>query len=75
MSAVKEEDCMPTEITCEKKRAATTEVRFEFSIPNKVPADKVEMYFWEKLKRICRGLSKDGMKITPVVPTRYIDRE
>jgi hypothetical protein len=57
-----------------KTRIIQPEVRFEFRIPEGVPADQIDVYVWEKLKRICRGLSKNGMVVTPVVPQKYADR-
>lgn len=56
-----------------RKKAIFAEVRFEFNIPDGVPHDKINMYAWEKLKRLCRGLSKNGMKAIPVVPDEFID--
>jgi hypothetical protein len=55
------------------RRVIKPEVRFEFQIPEGVPKDKIDMYVWEKLKNVCRGLSKNGMKVTPVVPLEYAD--
>jgi hypothetical protein len=55
------------------RRVIMPEVRFEFQIPEGVPKDKMDMYVWEKLKNVCRGLSRNGMKVTPVVPPEYAD--
>jgi hypothetical protein len=57
------------------KRVVRPEVRFEFQIPTAVPKEKVDFYMWEKLKRICKALSKNGLKVTPVIPAEYADRE
>jgi hypothetical protein len=56
------------------KKVISPEIRFEFTIPSDVPPDKIDMYMWGKLKIICRNLSKNGLKVTPAVPTRYMDR-
>ena len=57
-----------------RKRAIVTEVRFEFLIPDEVAEGKIDIYAWEKLKRLCRGLGKNGgVKVIPVIPARYMD--
>ena len=58
-------------LSAKRSRALNTEVRFEFAIPDQVPQDKSDRYVWEKMKRMCRGLSKNGIKVTPVVPAEF----
>jgi hypothetical protein len=58
---------------CKRRRVIETEVRFDFSIPNDVAPDKTDLYIWGKLNRLCRGLSKNGLKVTPIVPPQFKD--
>ena len=45
--------------------------RWEFTIPDGIPDVNVGVYAWEKLRRVCRTLSKSGVKVTPVIPHEY----
>ena len=47
------------------------EIRFEFTIPDTLPAENASIYAWEKLRRLCRVLSKNGLKVLPVIPKEY----
>jgi len=47
------------------------DIRFEFSVPDDVPTENMGLYAWEKLRRICKVLSKSGLKVTPVIPRAY----
>jgi hypothetical protein len=51
-----------------RRRIVEPAVRFEFSIPEGVPEYNEDMYIWEKLRRLCIGLSKNGLKVTPILP-------
>jgi hypothetical protein len=55
------------------RRAVDVSVRFDYSIPDDVPASKIDMYIWEKTKRLCKGISKYGLVVTPTVPREYQD--
>ena len=54
-----------------KRRVLRTEVSFDYLIPADIPADKVTMYMREKTLRLCAGLSKNGVIITPVIPAEF----
>jgi len=47
------------------------EIRWEFAIPDDVPKENIRVYAWEKLRRVCRALSKSGVNVTPVIPPEY----
>ena len=58
----------PAQKFSRRRRIIEPAVRFEFAIPEGVPARNEDLYIWEKLRRLCTGLSKNGMKVTPVIP-------
>lgn len=60
-------------IKIKREKVIATQVRFEFTIPDDVPQNRADMYIWEKLKRLCRGLSKKGLKVIPIVPSEFAD--
>jgi hypothetical protein len=47
------------------------EIQWEFTIPDGIPEVNIGVYAWEKLRRVCRTLSKSGLKVTPVIPPEY----
>jgi hypothetical protein len=53
------------------RKVITSEVRFEFVIPENIPADNANRYMWGKMQIICRNLSKNGLKVIPLVPSEY----
>ena len=61
-------------LTKKEKRTQTLnpEIRFEFEIPDDLPEENARIYAWEKLRRICTGLSKSGLKVIPVIPKDYV---
>jgi hypothetical protein len=54
------------------RKIITSEVRFEFVIPDGLPKDSANQYMWGKLQIICRNLSKNGLRVTPLVPREYV---
>ena len=51
-----------------RTKVLNPEIRWEFTIPDAVPEENTGVYAWEKLRRVCRGLNKTGLKVTPVIP-------
>jgi len=49
------------------------EIRFEFTIPDDIPKENVGVYAWEKLRRVCRSISTNGVKAIPVIPKAYTE--
>ena len=64
----------PKKAAAKRRKIITTEVRFDFLLPDDVPADTAELYVYAKLKKVCEHISKKGggnLTVTPILPMQY----
>ena len=57
------DDKKPAALKVKRRSAITVPVRFEFEIPTGIPDENKQIYCFEKAKRICELVSKQGTTV------------